>query len=208
MRLVGHRIVRSFGDRKVLDSANIYVEQGEAVAVMGPSGSGKTTLLSVLGGILPPDKGEVYVEEHGSRSRQIAVAWVLQTALALGRRTTLDNVLVATRSNMRDSRSRRESADKALARVGLIDRAMEQARRLSGGELQRLAIARALVADAHFILGDEPTGQLDAATTTTVMDALFCGRLETGLLIATHDRTVADRCDRVLSIVGGRIQEE
>ncbi|HHC08740.1 MAG TPA: ABC transporter ATP-binding protein [Actinobacteria bacterium] len=198
----------------VLDGVDLTVESGEAVAVMGPSGSGKTTLLSILGLLTAPTDGEVLVagEPAGTRRRGRLRAewftWVFQTVNVLGHRSALDNAALGllARGVPRPVASRR--AREALAAVGLASRADAPVVELSGGELQRVCIARATAAAPRVILADEPTGQLDHATSLTVLDALWAARRpETALVVATHDPEVAGRCDRVLGLVDGRLTE-
>jgi ABC-type lipoprotein export system ATPase subunit len=176
---------------------------GEAVALMGPSGSGKTTLLSILGGLLRPSSGSVRVDGTGTPVLEV-VSWVHQSSPALGRRTALDNVVLGFLATGRRRAASREPAEELLGLVGLDHRADARAGTLSGGEVQRLGIARALARGAPFLLADEPTGQLDHATGLVVQDALFAG-LDAGVsvIVATHDPEVAARCDRVLEVRDG-----
>lgn len=192
----------------VLRDVRLVVTPGESVALLGPSGSGKTTLLALLGGLLRTDLGIVGVQvEDGSQEAVDGhVAWVLQTTNALGQRTCTENVALGCLAEGLTWRAAQERAASALRPVGLAHRASSPARTLSGGELQRMVIARALVSSRAFVLADEPTGQLDGSTSRLVADALFTA-LEPGraIIVATHDPELAERCDRVLRIVDGRI---
>lgn len=203
MRLSASEVTHRFGQREpVLVDVSMDISRGETVALIGPSGSGKSTLLSILGGLLPPSSGSVEQDGHHT----IHVAWVLQTTNALGRRTVFDNVALGLRAERPPRSEARSRTLDAIRSVGLAERAGAPAASLSGGELQRVSIARALVSDAPFIFADEPTGQLDHSTSRSVMDVLFGNVHRAGLVLATHDERVADRCDRVLAIVDGRLR--
>lgn len=191
--------------RLVLSDAHLAVEEGESVAVLGPSGSGKSTLLSVLGGLLAPTRGSAHVQRPDGAVVRLrdACAWVLQTVNVLPERSALDNVAVA---GMACGLSRREALGDArgrLSAVGLQDRAGDPARQLSGGEVQRVVIARALASRRPFILADEPTGQLDRSTSDIVLDALFTSTGGAGVVVVTHDPAVAERCGRLVRLDDG-----
>ena len=207
MRLVANGVaVRYPGStRVVLSSAHLVVDEGETVAVLGPSGSGKSTLLSVLGGLIQPTRGTAHVEtSDGSQVRmREACAWVLQTVNVLPERSALANVAIAGMASGLSRRAAMGDAALRLSAVGLDDRAQEPARVLSGGELQRVVIARALASRRPFILADEPTGQLDRATSDAVLDALFNSTCGAGVVVVTHDPVVAERCGRVVRIDDG-----
>ncbi len=198
----------------VLDGVDLAVWPGEAVAVTGPSGSGKTTLLSILGLLTDPTSGEVKVggkpapsaSRRRDRLRAGWFAWVFQTVNVLGHRSAVDNAALGllARGVPRPTASRQAQA--ALAAVGLADRVDTPVVDLSGGELQRVCIARAAAAAPKVLLADEPTGQLDHATSLTVLDALWAARRpETALVVATHDPQVAERCDRILQLIDGQL---
>jgi putative ABC transport system ATP-binding protein/lipoprotein-releasing system ATP-binding protein len=220
VRLIAREVTVRFPGREqpVLDRADLAVRTGETVAILGPSGSGKSTLLSVLGGLLQPGSGSVQVlpDDEDARIDPLpptrVTSWILQTTNVLPERTAVENVAVA--ASMAGDRwaEALERARDALALVGLADRAGERVRVLSGGEVQRVVTARALVAGRPFVLADEPTGQLDRAATEVVLDALFASvgaHLSTGegtgLVVVTHDPQVARRCDRSVRIDLGRV---
>ncbi len=201
----------------VLEGLDLEVGAGEAVAVMGPSGSGKTTLLSIAGLLTEPTRGRVRLggvpvprsQRRRDRLRAEWFAWVFQTVNVLGHRTAEDNTALSllARGVPRGEATRQARA--ALGAVGLADRAGSPVVDLSGGELQRVCIARAVAAAPKVVLADEPTGQLDHATSLRVLDALWAARRpDTALLVATHDPQVAERCDRILRLVDGRLIEE
>jgi putative ABC transport system ATP-binding protein/lipoprotein-releasing system ATP-binding protein len=202
-------VSHSFRDGRVLDEVSLEVAQGEWVALMGPSGSGKTTLLSILGGMLRPQGGHACVQWPSGVETHAAswVAWVLQTTTALGRRSVLDNAALGGLSDGLGSSLAADRAAETLDRLGLMGRADHRARDLSGGELQRLSIARALSSTRPFLLADEPTGQIDQSTSQEVIRAMRDACVDVGVLIATHDRLVAHECDRVLTLVDGRISD-
>lgn len=196
---VGHR----YGDDEVLANIDLELGVGTTTALVGPSGSGKSTLLAVLGGLLTPLSGAVHITTPSMR--RPAVGWVLQTTNALPARTVYENVrLGLLGQRCRDERQRVETA---IAEVGLGHRATARTRTLSGGEVQRLSIARALVARPWFLFADEPTGQLDEATTQSVLDVLIPHdrQRDFSLLVATHDPIVAARCETVYALRDGRI---
>lgn len=188
-----------FGQRHVLHSIAFTVHAGEQIAIVGPSGSGKTTLLSILGGLRQPTSGAV--RHHGGAAGM--VAWVLQTTNAFGSRSVVDN---ASLGAVVDGAGRGEAKSLALLwldRLGLADVATQPARTLSGGELQRLSIARALASSRPVVIADEPTGQLDATTSRTVGTVLADSGVT--LIVATHDPELAGRCGRQVTISDGRL---
>ncbi len=200
----------------VLRNVDLTITAGETVALVGPSGSGKSTLLSITGLLTTPTEGSVRVggdpvpQSDGGRSRMRTerYSWVFQTVNVFGARTAQDNVEVGMLSQ---GVSRREAADRArlaLDAVGLSNHRDKPVRTLSGGEVQRVCIARATAVRPLVILADEPTGQLDRATSDVVLDALWGARHpESVLLVATHDPIVAERCDRVVRLLDGAASE-
>jgi putative ABC transport system ATP-binding protein len=204
------------GTLTVLDGLDFDIAAGETVAITGQSGSGKTTLLSVLGGLDRPDSGAVVVGgvELGTLSRnEIAayrrdvVGFVFQDFGLLGQLTALENVELGLTFGRSSRRSRRDRARSLLEGVGLSDRLGHRPQALSGGEKQRVAIARALANNPRLVLADEPTGNLDAASTQTVLELLMRVPREHGctVIVVTHDNAVASRADRQLHLVAGRV---
>lgn len=212
MQLVARGLTVRFGAIEVLHSIDLAVATGESVAIVGPSGSGKSTLLAALGGLRPRFQGTVDVEAAGVHRRaspRDLVAWVHQVPAAVAARTAHDNVALGSIAAGCDRGEADRRAHLLLERLGLAHRGHVSARRLSGGELQRVAIGRALAADRPFLLADEPTGQLDASTSGEVVRLLLelaVRELERGLVVVTHDHEVADRCDRSLVLIDGRLQ--
>jgi len=198
----------------VLDGVHLRVEPGEVVALVGPSGSGKTTLLAISGGLLVPSAGGVELcgrPLHRHRLRT-EISWVFQGTNALPTRTVIDNVVVRGLAHGLSRGAAEAEARARLDEVGLAALLDRSAGTLSGGELQRMCVARALMGDPALVCADEPTGQLDAAATETVVQALTRKGSQPGdararrramVLIATHDMAVAQACDRVVALADG-----
>ncbi len=215
LRDVTHRYGE--GGPPVLRDVTLSIEAGQTVALMGPSGSGKTTLLTILGLLTAPSSGVVELDGEPApkagpalaRIRAERFGWVFQTANALPRRTALDNAALGLLVRGQPRNVARQQALPALEAVGVAHLAQKEARQLSGGELQRVCIARALAARPSFILADEPTGQLDHATTLDVTAALLRNRpAGTAVILATHDAEVARQCNRLVRVIDGHITEE
>lgn len=214
LRTVSHRYAAHLP--WVVRGIDLEIADGESVALMGPSGSGKTTLLSILGLLTHPAEGEVLLDgEPITNSRAAAslrttqFSWVFQTANALLRRSAVENAALQLLARGANPESARRTATIGLERVGVGHLKERPARLLSGGELQRVCIARALAAAPRFILADEPTGQLDHATTLEVGSALIEHRpIGTSVILATHDPEVAARCERIVRLVDGAIGSE
>ena len=185
------------GAVEVLRGVSLVLGAGEFGVITGPSGSGKTTLLMVAGLLQPADAGQVWFdgrdvsgldERERADVRKRGVGMVFQKFCLLPHRSALDNVEFRFRYLERDARAARESSAAALERVGLAHKARQEARLLSAGEMQRVAIARALALPPQLLLADEPTGNLDPAAATRVMD-LFreLNRAGTSILLVTHN---------------------
>lgn len=197
-----------------LRGASLEVAEGEMVAIMGPSGSGKSTLMHILGCLDRPDAGEVHlgsrrVDDLRGRKlngvRRKGVGFVFQGFNLVPTMTALENVAVAAEYC---GASRKEAACKALEMletVGLADRADHKPNQLSGGQQQRVAIARALVNDPLIVLGDEPTGDLDTATSDEIMTTMRRINKKTGttFVLVTHNPEVGAACDRIIHVRDG-----
>lgn len=204
MLLIASAVSARFGSRHIFEDVTVRVRPGELIAVVGPSGSGKSTLLSITSGLMKPTTGSVAaIADDGSLlgTPLPYCSWVPQGSNHLGARTVLDNVIIGGLGSGRCRREAQGLAEVALLRVGLLDRVAEPSWMLSGGELQRLAIARALCLERQFLFADEPTGQLDASNTRLVFD-LFRSAADSGLgvVIATHDLSIADSCNVVVEL--------
>ncbi|AEV81886.1 ABC-type spermidine/putrescine transport protein [Actinoplanes sp. SE50] len=207
------------GDRlQVLRDVHLTIMAGEAVAIRGRSGSGKTTLLRALGLFIPFDTGEHRVlgtdvrragDRRCSRLRARSIGFVFQDFRLLPNLTATQNVEYAGILAGLRGRRRRAAAREALDRVGLGARLQSRPAQLSGGEQQRVGIARALVKQPALVLADEPTGALDAETADAVMTLLLDAvrDLNAALVVVTHDDAVAERCDRRVLIAGGAVHE-
>ena len=202
------------GPVAILRGIDLSVAAGEAIAVVGPSGSGKSTLLMVIAGLERATDGGVEVmdtdyatlDEDGlARLRGANIGIVFQSFHLVPTMTAIENVALPLEFLDRDDAF--ATARKALADVGLSHRESHFPGQLSGGEQQRVAMARALSPRPSLILADEPTGNLDLATGAEVMDLLFGlkERTDATLLLITHDRSLAKRCDRIVSLADGRI---
>ncbi len=205
-------------ERVVLDGAAASLAPGEFVALLGPSGSGKSTLLNLVSGIDGPDAGWVEVagvrltdlsERDRTLFRRRHIGFVFQFFNLLPTLTVLENLLLPIELKGRVASDDEARARALLERVGLADRAGTFPDRLSGGEQQRIALARALVHDPDLVLADEPTGNLDPETGGRVAELLESLVRERGrtLLAVTHSRELAARADRVLMIEHGRLVE-
>jgi putative ABC transport system ATP-binding protein len=198
----------------ILRDINLNIGRGEAVGLLGPSGSGKSTLLMVMTGLERPDTGSVNVadnnlqklgEDELARFRGRNIGIVFQAFHLIPTMTALENVAVPLElAGMRDAFAR---AEHELAAVGLKNRLGHYPAALSGGEQQRVALARALAPNPAIVVADEPTGNLDEATGSEIIELLFRGHREHGmtLVLVTHDTELAERCDRVLHMHSGRI---
>lgn len=214
-------LTKQYGDQTAVDGISLEVSQGESVAIMGPSGSGKTTLMHLLSGILSPDQGEVRLRdgsedgvvvsalsaERRARLRRERVGFVFQEGLLMRELTARENVAVPLMLGGSGRRRAEEHADQWLAALGLAGMESRRPGELSGGQQQRVAIARAQAVTPGIVFADEPTGALDSATSTQVLDALLNSTTSRGapLVMVTHDAEVAARCSRIIRLEDGRV---
>jgi putative ABC transport system ATP-binding protein len=205
-------------DHVILKGASTALSRGEFVALLGPSGSGKSTLLNLVSGIDTPDEGSVWVagesltamtERERTLFRRREIGFVFQFFNLLPTLTVAENLLLPLELNGRLQSSEKERALGLLDRVGLGGREDTHPDRLSGGEQQRVAVARALVHEPSLVLADEPTGNLDSKTGGKILGLLKGLARDRGatLLAVTHSRQVADQADRILRIEDGRLVE-
>ena len=195
----------------VLDGVDLELEAGRSLAVTGPSGSGKSTLLHILGTLDEPTGGGVEIggrdpfslaEPELARFRNEVIGFVFQDHHLLPQYSALENVLIPALAFGRPDAARQRRARELLERVGLGDRADHRRATLSGGECQRVAVARALINAPRLLLCDEPTGNLDRATAESVADLLFALHGEEGniLVVVTHSEELAARCERRIEL--------
>ena len=210
------RVSKSFGRISAVRDVSLHVDSGEAVAITGRSGSGKSTLLGLIGGLEQPDTGQVLIDGRPvwraadpSRARREEVGFVFQRHLLLGALSARANVEVPLIGARVHRAERRRRALALLEEVGLADRAEHLPSELSGGESQRVAVARALANEPRLLLADEPTGALDSATSERVLDLLFRLRdlLGMTLLVVSYDPTVGARADRTVVLADGRLAD-
>jgi predicted ABC-type transport system involved in lysophospholipase L1 biosynthesis ATPase subunit len=201
----------------VLQGADLEIESGESIAVVGRSGAGKSTLLHILGALDRPDSGRVLLDgedvyalsnKRRSRIRCERIGFVFQSYHLLPEMDVLENVMLPGMALGGLPRTTlREKASELLDMVGLADRCGHLPQELSGGEQQRVALARSLMNNPNMLMADEPTGNLDAATGSQVLDYVFgviSDRKHT-LVMVTHDETIAQRCDRVYRLENGLV---
>lgn len=215
--IVTRNLVKHYEGGRVpaLQGVSLHVRRGEFVAIMGPSGCGKTTLLNVLGALDSPTSGDVSVDGvelsrlgNASRFRSNTIGFVFQHHCLIPAMTLLENV-EAPMAGRRPAAERKLRAKQLLEAMGLgaMERRFPNA--ISGGERQRVAVARALANDPPLLLADEPTGNLDSDTGANVMLFLYttCRRTGKTLLIATHNQEIGRQTDRILNMRNGRIED-
>jgi putative ABC transport system ATP-binding protein len=211
---LGKRVETAAGPLDILADIELQIRAGEAVAVVGVSGSGKSTLLGLLAGLDLPSSGQVRLATHElnrldedgrAHVRSQLVGFVFQSFLLLPGMTALENVMLPL--ELAGVPEPQEQATRLLQRVGLAARLTHYPKQLSGGEQQRVAIARAFSMQPAILFADEPTGNLDSATGSTVIDLLFELNRERGttLVLVTHDEALAARCDRHIRLEAGRV---
>ncbi len=204
-------------DLTVLDDINFELEEGATLAIVGPSGSGKTTLLGLCAGLDKPDRGSVELcgldlnsltEDERARLRNEEVGFIFQDFQLLPTLTAIENVSVPL--ELQGSKKASKIALELLTRVGLADRAHHYPSQLSGGEKQRVAMARAFSNRPSILFADEPTGNLDEETGEKIIKILFDLNKEAGttLVIVSHDLDLARKNEHILRLRGGKILEE
>lgn len=200
-----------------LQGASLEVDEGEMVAIMGPSGSGKSTLLHILGCLDSLNSGEVWLDGRRvdtlagkdlTQLRREEVGFIFQTFNLVSSMTALENVALAAQYAGRSRAAARDAAAEALEHVHLGDRHRHRPNELSGGQQQRVAIARALVNGPRVIFGDEPTGNLDSASSAEIVAMMNSINRDTGttFVLVTHDPGVADACGRMIHMLDGKVR--
>ena len=203
-------------DIEVLNGIEISIQQGETFAIVGPSGSGKTTLLQIIGLLDSPTRGELYVrgessedlnDKSKSRLRNEFIGFIYQFHHLLNEFTALENTMMPLLIRNQTTKEASAKAQDLLIRIGLEHRVNHKPHELSGGECQRVAVARALVTSPSLILADEPTGNLDPETADRVFDSfLDLNRsLNTSLIMVTHNQELAKRMDKVYELNFGKL---
>ena len=209
-------ITKSFGDLQVLKCINMEIAKGEIVSIVGPSGAGKTTLLQIIGTLDRPDTGTVVID--GTEVAQLSsnrlsdfrnkhVGFVFQFHQLLPEFTAIENIMIPAYIAGRNTSAAKARAQELLEFMGLSDRAHHKPNQLSGGEKQRVAVARALVNEPSVVLADEPSGSLDSKNKAELHQLFFDLRDKYGMtfIIVTHDESLAELTDRTICLKDGRI---
>ena len=218
MRQVSRTYGSGVAQVNALEQVSLSVSPGELVAIMGPSGSGKSTLLTIAGSLEEPSSGQVLVNgtdvtrlsaNEQARLRRRLIGYVFQDFNLLAGFTAIENVTVPLELGGVSARTARQAGMKALAELGVAERAHHFPDELSGGERQRVAIARAVVGDRRLLLCDEPTGALDSVSAEAVLLLLvaICRRGVAGVVV-THDARLASCADRVVFLQDGRLIDQ
>ena len=214
-----HKTYRQGGNEiRALDGINLHIATGEFVAIMGPSGSGKSSLLNILGALDRPDKGSYHLQQDeisamdddsASDVRNRRIGFVFQSIHLLPRLSVLENVLLPQRYSTLPDPQAEQRAHALLERVGLTSRLHHKPAELSGGQLQRAAIVRALLNQPALLLADEPTGNLDSKSAADVL-ALLTELNASGqtLVMVTHDTDIAKQAQRTIHLRDGKIVED
>ncbi len=209
-------INKKFGDLKILKDINLYVEKSEILAIVGKSGAGKTTLLQIIGSLLKPDSGKVFIDStdiYSLNDRELSlfrnkyIGFVFQFHNLLPEFTALENIAIPALIAGTTKNEAYKKATELLDYLNLSDRADHKPAQLSGGEQQRVAVARALINNPKVILADEPSGNLDLAHKTDLHKLFFKLRETFGqtFVIVTHDEQLAKISDRILRLTDGKL---
>lgn len=209
-------ITKSFGSLQVLKGIDLTINKGEVVSIVGPSGAGKTTLLQIMGTLDKPDAGRIVlneVEVNRLKDKELAafrnkeIGFVFQFHQLLPEFTALENVMIPALINGTSGRNARKEAEAMLDFLGLSERASHKPAELSGGEKQRVAVARALINHPSVVLADEPSGSLDTQNKEELHRLFFELRDKLGqtFVIVTHDESLAAQTDRTIHLIDGRI---
>ncbi len=210
-------IVKSYGDERVLKGISLDIKKGEFVSVMGESGSGKSTLLSILGGFLSPDEGDVFwsgenikdfSDKKMSALRSTEVGFVFQSFKLVPTLNVNDNLLLPATLGGRVDKELLEYGEYLMEKLRLTQMRRKLPGTLSGGQCQRVAVARALVYKPKVIILDEPTGALDSGMETVVMELLSAvnRELSTTVIQVTHSKRVAQYADRIIRLSDGELE--
>lgn len=208
------QISKSFGDVKVLKGIHVRIGEGEIVSIVGPSGAGKTTLLQILGTLSKPNEGDIFYndqninklkDKHIADFRNKHIGFVFQFHHLLPEFTSLENVCIPAYIRGMPKNEAEQKAREILSFLKMEARLDHRPNELSGGELQRVAVARALINDPAVILADEPSGNLDSKNKEELHDLFFSLRdkYNPSIVIVTHDQELADKADRKLTLKDG-----
>ena len=219
--IIGKNIHKYYGDVEVLKGVNLHIKKSEIVAIVGPSGAGKTTLLQILGTLDKPLKKENFElklnnisvkdleDKHLSSFRNKQIGFIFQFHQLLPEFTTVENVYIPALIGEKPKHEALKKAKEILTFLGLSHRLNHKPNELSGGEQQRVAVARALINNTSVILADEPSGNLDSESARNLHELFFKLRDEFGqtFVIITHNKELANMADRTLTMIDGKIRE-
>ena len=209
---------KSYGDLPVLKGIDLEINKGEVVAIVGASGAGKSTLLHILGTLDAPDKGKVYIQDKdvfGQSSKNLAafrnksIGFVFQFHNLLPEFSAVENVMIPGLIGQRNDQEVKQRALSLLDMLGLKDRMDHKPSELSGGEQQRVAVARAMINSPDLILADEPSGNLDSKNAVDLHNLFFQLRKDIGqtFIIVTHNEELAGMADRKIELKDGKIKK-
>lgn len=214
-------ITKTFGKKQnyftALENVNLTIPDGASVAILGKSGSGKSTLMHALSGLDRPQEGQIIIDGQDilklkdkavDQFRANKIGFIFQSFFVTANETASGNVSLPLEIAKVPRSDRKQRVTDALAAVELTDKMNNRARGLSGGQKQRLAIARAIVNNPQIIFADEPTGNLDSATSKTIEDLLFSynKNQKATLIIVTHDPELASKCEMIITIKDGKVE--
>jgi lipoprotein-releasing system ATP-binding protein len=201
---------------RALDNVSVKIRAGEFVAIVGPSGSGKSTLLNMIGLLDTPSRGQIFLKgidvsqaspEERARLRSLELGFVFQYHHLIPEFSALENVMMPMLIAQKSKAEAKERALELLSAVGLADRRDSRPNQLSGGQNQRVAVARALANGPSIVIGDELTGNLDTKTSDLIYNLLreLNRKINQTFILVTHDMTLAEKTDRILRIVDGKL---
>jgi putative ABC transport system ATP-binding protein len=208
------RVEINNGTLEILKSISFEVARGESIAIVGASGCGKSTLLGLLAGLDSPSQGEVFLdgaplhqldEEQRTKLRAKKIGFIFQSFLLLPALTALENIMLP--AQLANIKNAQHKALQLLEKIGLSQRASHYPNQLSGGEQQRVAVARAFITEPQILFADEPTGNLDSENGQRITQLMFelNSQHQTTLVLVTHDPKLASHCQRILTMDGGTI---